>query len=178
MNIKPFALFASTLFCLNIFSQKIIISGEETNRKLVWSDFTGKVDKSAPYYAYTRFKIGFQTGNIDVIGDSVSIDKFEVNVELDPKESWAKKDKVSDALLIHEQGHFDIGILCMREILANYRQAKFTRTNVNYTIQTIVNNASRKYHEMTLKYDKETNHSADKEQQAKWNLFFSEMLSK
>jgi hypothetical protein len=178
MKIKLLLVLAVILLSLNIYSQRIIIRGEETNRKLTWDDFTGKPDKSVSFLAYTRFKLSYEVGDVKVIGDSVAIDKFLVTVELDPKESWAKKDKVSDALLVHEQGHFDIGILCMKEILANYKQVKYTKSNFNYVIQGVINKAGKKYSDMTLQYDRETKHSSDKEQQAKWNAFFLEELSK
>jgi hypothetical protein len=89
---------------------------------------------------------------------------------------WAKKDKVNNELLKHEQGHFDIGILCMREILSIYKQSKFTKANFSSLLQSIITDTSKKYNEMGLRYDTETRHSANKEHQEKWNTFFEEKL--
>jgi hypothetical protein len=161
-----------------LHSQKIIISGEETNRKLKWSDFTGKPDDKDPYFAYTNFNIRPVIDKIMFRGDTVLVGKLEVNLELDPLKSWVKMDHVTDALLVHEQGHFDIGILCMRESLILLAQVKFTKTNFGSLPQQIVSDMLKKYSEMTERYDAETNHSANKDQQKKWNKFFEDELKK
>ncbi|MBX2931579.1 MAG: DUF922 domain-containing protein [Chitinophagaceae bacterium] len=161
----------------NVFSQKIIVNGEESTGKISWSDFTGKVDKNSSYFAFTSYKFKTKVGTIKFIGDSVVISSFDVILELDNKNSWAKKDKITDELLVHEQGHFNIGILCVKEIMANYKKAKFTKSNYSTLLQSIVSDASKKYKEMGLKYDRETNHSKNKEEQEKWNTYFKENLS-
>jgi hypothetical protein len=174
---KLFLLELVLLASLNIFSQKIIVHGQESSGKLTWSDFTGKVDRSSSFNAYTSYKFNTKIGNIKFVGDSAIINGFEVILELDQKNSWAKKDKVTDELLVHEQGHFNFGILCVKEIMTKYNQAKFTKANYNSILQGIINDASKKYNEMGLRYDEETDHSKQKEQQAKWNAFFSENLT-
>ena len=158
------------------FSQKIIINGENTQRKLVWSDFIGKVDKGTSFLAYTSYRITPKYEDVKVVGDSISIGKFEIEVEFDAKNSWAKQDKVSDELLIHEQGHFNIGILYMREVLAVYKKTRFNKSNFSSSIQNIMNDAFKKYNTMGVTYDTETDHSKNNEQQKKWNLFFEEKL--
>lgn len=167
------------IFC-SMFSnaQTIIIGGQQTNRKLTWADFNGRIDKSNPHFAYTTYKINYKVDDISVLGDSIRIGKFEVILELDPDKTWARKDKVTDELLVHEQGHFNIGILHLNEILSEYHKANFTKTNFNFLMQKIINDASRKYNQMSLKYDEETKHFMDKEQQKKWDAFFADNLGK
>ena len=171
-----FSLLTYFLSCEVCFSQKIIISGKQTDRKLAWSDFTGNVDLNSAFYAYTYYTIRYRFDDIRVFGESVTIGKFEVVVELDPNRTWAKTDKVSDELLLHEQGHFDIGILCMREILAIYNRTSFSRSNFSSEIQSIVNDALKKYNEMGVQYDQETEHCRNKDQQKKWNSLLAEKL--
>ena len=168
------ALFLSV--SLKSFCQKILVNGEESNGKLAWSDFTGKVDKSSSFNAFTAYKFNTKTESVKFVGDSAKIIGFQVFLELDQKNSWAKKDKVTDDLLIHEQGHFNLGILSVREIMAKFKEAKFTKSNYNTLLQNIVNDVSKKYNELGIKYDAETNHSKDAEQQKKWNTFFLENL--
>lgn len=177
MKSKLFLILTSLFFTFYYgFAQKIVINGAETNRKLTWSDYTGAVDNSVPFIAYTGYLITTKTEGIKTLGDSIVIEKFEVTLKLDSIKSWAKKDKVTDELLIHEQGHFNIGILCMREILQVYKQTKFTKSNFNATIQNIFDVTLKKYNEMGVKYDEETEHFNNKKQQEKWNLFFAENL--
>ncbi len=157
-------------------SQKIFINGNESNGKLKWADFTGKVDKKSTFNAFTSYKYKTNFGGIQAKGDSIIINGFEVTLELDQPNSWAKTEKVTDELLEHEQGHFNLGILTMKEIIERVNQSKFTKDNFQNSIQKIMNEVSLKYREMGVKYDEETNHSIDKEQQQNWNIFFKSML--
>ncbi len=174
MKTKLFMLFLIHMFLqVQCYSQKILVNGQESNGKLNWSNFTGKIDKSSSFNAYTSYKFFTKFQGINFIGDSAIMNGFEIILELDPNNSWAKNDKVTDALLIHEQGHFNLGILCVREILNKYKETKFTRSNYKVALQGIISDASKKYNDLGLLYDKETDHSKNIEEQLKWNKFFS-----
>jgi hypothetical protein len=177
-NKKSCLLFLALLICLSGFCQKIIINDQETNRKLTWSDFTGQVDQSSPFFAYTFYNIKTKWSNIRIIGDSVNIGNFEITLELDPTKSWSKNDKVTPELLIHEQGHFNLGILAMKEMLDRLKESKFTKSNYITGLQNIVSEALKKYNNMSVQYDEETHHSDNKQEQIKWNDFFSKNLPK
>ncbi|MBK7734978.1 MAG: hypothetical protein IPI36_06940 [Chitinophagaceae bacterium] len=173
---KILILFFTLLISLNLFSQKIIVNGQESNGKLTWDDFTGKADKSTPFKAFTSFRYKTKIEGISFVGDTAIINGYEVILELDPKKSWAIKDEVSDELLVHEQGHFNIGILCIREIMVKFKQTKFTTSNFSQLLSNLFKSTTNKYSELTLNYDKETDHSKNKVQQEKWNKFFTEEL--
>lgn len=157
-------------------SQKIIVGGKESDGKLQWSDFTGRVDKSSTFYAYTAYNIHPKIEGINLQGDSVSIANFEVILTLDPQKSWSRKDKQTEELLIHEQGHFNIGILCMRELVSTYKATKWLKAGFGAQMQTMISTVMKKYHEMGMRYDRETKHSMNKAEQEKWNLFFAQSL--
>ncbi len=159
------------------FGQKIIVNNQEHTGRLTWADFTGKIDNNSSFTAYTSYKFGTKIESVKTEGDSITINGFEIILELDQTKSWAKMNKVTDNLLIHEQGHFDIGILTIKEILKKYKTTKFTTSNFNITLQNLIKEVSKKYNDMAIKYDKETNHSTNVVQQQKWNNFFSEQLS-
>lgn len=122
MKIKLPALLISSILINFCYCQKVIISGEETSRKLVWTDFIGEIDRTSPYFAHTQWNLNYRFGNVQFRGDTAVIGSFELKLELDPSKSWLKKDKATDELLIHEQGHFDCGLLCMNELLATYKK--------------------------------------------------------
>ena len=101
----------SLLFFQTAFSQKIIVNGQESNGKLSWQDFTGKPDKSSPFYACTANNINYKYDSAWIFGDSVIIKGYQVILELDSMRSWiniekANNKKANAELLIHEQGHF------------------------------------------------------------------------
>lgn len=172
MKPKYILLFAIILFVTDCFSQTIIISGEKTSRKLKWSDFSGKPDKSSGHYAYTWWNINYRTGQAEMKGDSIYFPNLVITLILDPDKSWRLKDKETDDLLKHEQGHFDVGILCMNELLEKMK-GPFARGGQS-GYQIVFNQTLAKYTQMGAKYDYETQHSRNKEEQKKWNEFFEE----
>ncbi len=89
------------LFYLNTSAQKIILGGEETSRLLTWDDFRGKPDKDSTFFAFTFWNISARYDAFLFRGDTVDW-KVTVVYELG-KDSWKKKDKLSDSLLRHEQ---------------------------------------------------------------------------
>jgi hypothetical protein len=79
-------------------------------------------------------------------------------------------------LLKHEQGHFDIGFLCHQEIISRFKNEILLRSDFQNKARAIFTDTMKKYHEMQLKYDEETNHSKNKESQEKWNVLLANTL--
>ncbi len=177
MGKKTITLLTVTILLIaDCYSQKIMVGGHESNGKLVWTDFTGKIDQGSSMNAYTYYNLSTKISSIQFLGDSVLMQGFEVIVELDPNKTWAKPDRLSDKLLEHEQGHFNLGILCMKEIVEKYKQTRFTKNNYSTQIRNLLDEVSKKYKDLGTKYDEETNHSKNLEQQIKWNNFFTEQF--
>lgn len=159
-------------------SQKIIISGKETSRPLVWKDFSGKPDNASPFYALTWWTLRFRYESVEFNGNNAQLTGFQVQLELDPKNSWVKSGKETDYLLAHEQLHFNMGILCMREIIAAVNSASLTKNDYNEVIRNLFSAIMTKYKAMGNKYDEETNHGVIKEQQEKWKEFIEKEMAK
>ena len=172
-------LLLANAFC---YGQRIIINGEETTRKLQWSDFTGKADESSPFFARTWWKINYKISKLLVNVDTAALNdsdvKFEVEatLELDPEKSWIKKDKEADWLLEHEQGHFICGILCMNEFLASCKKTVFKFNNYQTALRDLFNRILKKYSDLGRQYDEETNHGLISKVQSRWSSFLEEQL--
>ncbi len=173
-----FALIACCSIAVDSFSQTVLIQGKSTERKLTWEDFKGTPDATSTFWAYTGYLIRYRYADVKILSDSVTIGIFDVTVELDPTRTWAKMDKVNDELLIHEQGHFNIGILCGREILAAFKQTRFERSNYKDQMQSIFQEILKKYIEMGHQYDSETDHFRNKKEQERWNALIADKLAK
>ncbi len=93
MKFKLTLLIISFFVSLVSFCQRIIISGEETSRKLQWSDFTGSIDKTSPFFAHTFWRLNYHYNEVQFKADTAIINGFEVKLELAPEESWVKKIK-------------------------------------------------------------------------------------
>ncbi len=170
-------LIAILLFCSATASaQRIIIGGEETSRLLKWSDFRGSPDYGSPYFAFTYWNTSYKYDAFVFKGDTV---KWKVQITLDlGQNSWRKKDKVSDSLLKHEQGHFDMGILCAMELQEKVNNTVFFRNDYQSKLSVILKEIVDKYKKMDLQYDEETNHYANREQQWKWDAFFESKIGR
>lgn len=166
---KLISLLLGLFITFNISAQTIIISGEEGNRKLRWTDFTGTPDDNSPFIAHTWYNIRTKPVRARLVGGAFVVDTVAVVLELDPNRSWAKKDRVTDELLVHEQGHFDIGILCMREIVETLSKTTFTASDLRTKLQSVISGTIAKYNDLSAKYDDETSHANNKRVQLKWN---------
>lgn len=168
----PFAMLCMTG---NTYSQTVIINGEKTNRPLRWEDFTGTPDNSTDLFAYTYWYVSYKWGPFNFKGDTVKW-KVEVTLELE-KRSWHKPAKVSDLLLAHEQGHFNIGLLFARTFLQRVNNTVFFRQNYEARIAEIFNEELEKFRLLEMKYDKETDHFINRTEQQKWDAYFKKALA-
>lgn len=167
-----------TITSVSADAQKVLIAGTEGNRLLQWADFKGKPDDSSPYFAYTAWRTNVKFSGVRFNGDKALIDGFEMTMEFDEKKSWVKKGKETDELLKHEQGHFDVGLLYMQEVMRNFPGQQFTRNGFKEEFKRFIENIHSKYASMGKLYDEETNHSIQKDQQQKWDAFFNEQVKR
>ena len=145
---------------------------------MVWSDFVGAPDAASPYHALTKWSLRYQTGTVQLSGQQVDMPNFGITLEFDPAASWVKKGKETTELLRHEQGHFDLGLLCMAELLKEVKALKLTPDNFKPSLQGLFQTTLARYHELGLRYDKETDHGIKKDEQARWNTYLAEHLAR
>lgn len=160
-----------------VFAQDIFIGGINKNRPLTWSDFKGTPDATSGHHAFTVWNITYSLSGISLKENTVKIGKFLIKLEFDENQSWVKPGKQTDLLLKHEQGHFNLGLICQREIIQQLNNAVFFKTDFQQKIQNIFSSTLEKYHQLGLKYDAETNHSINQSAQDNWNNFFASQLN-
>lgn len=158
------------------FGQDVIINGVNKHRLLVWEDFTGKPDKRSEHEANTYWNINFGYQGVRFTNDTAKFTGLNVTLELNNSLSWIKNSKATPYLLKHEQGHFDLGVMCQKEILLQINMAVFLRSDYQKKIQTLFNTTLEKYRILGSRYDEETEHSKFVENQQKWNSFFADAL--
>jgi hypothetical protein len=159
-----------------IFCQEVFIGGINKNRLLTWADFTGKPDKNSAYEANTYWTINYTFDGITFKSDTATIAGFQVKLELDNNKSWVKSGRENASLLKHEQGHFDIGLICQKEMIRQINNTIFLKADFKIKLGNIFSSTLEKYKLMGLKYDEETNHSKNEESQIKWDAFFAKEL--
>lgn len=131
-------------------------------RKLAWKDFKGLPPSVSETSASASTNCGFDVsaqsdGNMKLIAVSIK------NMFYGDK-SWVRPDK-SDLtkLLEHEQAHFD---LC--EVYARKLRKRIADSNYQINIDKAISEVFDAFKQRQQLYDKETNHSRNKEKQAEW----------
>jgi hypothetical protein len=176
MNRKKILLIVTLMISTLGFSQRIVINGIEGDRPLKWDDFIGKPDKDLPYLAFTICTPKSKINSFTIKGDTALVD-VEFWLELNEK-SWVKRDKVTDTLLQHEEGHFSIGKLWVRELSKRIKATVFFKKDYQVVINSIIKQVADKYRQIEQQYDKETDHHRIREQQWKWDSYFRNELLK
>ncbi|GAA3509488.1 hypothetical protein GCM10022393_22490 [Aquimarina addita] len=159
---KLFAIILVLVFANHGYVERFSYAEKST---LEWSDFRGEPNLKSDFDASVNTGITYQW--------SISKDygKIELKYDVDsfcyPSLSWVKKGQSTKYLLVHEQLHFDISELharIMRKKLQEYRPSNNVRKDLN----TMYKRVERMRVNMQEQYDKETEHSKNKESQMKW----------
>ena len=142
----------------------------QENRKLTWADFQAKAFPSDTKYALTTsdMKVG-----IACDGDAFS---FTVEALFIPSESWTRS-LSSDALLAHEQLHFDLTELHARKLRKTFAMLPAPCLVPEKEMQKLIDQAFADWHQMQEDYDHATNHGLNKEAQAAWQKLISAGLA-
>lgn len=132
---------------------------------LQWSDFSGVVDSTSEFDAWTysgiTYEYTWQTADEQIILES-SCESF-----FDPAQSWVKREKISDELLAHEQLHFDLSELYSRYLQATLSTFTFT-DRVDAEVDSIYEAHLNALLAAQIQYDQETDHFNNIRQQAMW----------
>ena len=148
----------------------------DVNRPLSWKDFQGTPDAHSNGGAVTGSGFAFDA---DVKMDrQVIYLNIGVYVFFSKKGSWRKKDIGSDYHLLHEQHHFDISRIASEKFISLVAKAKFTKDNYNKLLSTLFDQAYSESNRLQAQYDRETEHSINKQEQLRWNEIISSMVSK
>lgn len=163
------------LFSLFLFpqlnSEKIIW---KENQKLTWENFVGKPLRTANFVASTNTGISFSY-SYSLKNDKVSV-QYAVESFFVPEGSWFIPEKVNPYILKHEQAHFDISELHARMLRKNLAGKKFSK-RIKSEIETIYQQVEQKRRAMQTKFDAETNHSRNTEQETFWQKYIAKQLA-
>lgn len=168
---KLFSFFFIILF--TSFSNEKIAWSEGVN--LTWEDFKGRPDMRSSYVAMTNsgivfsYQLASENGNLSLT--------TSVEARFHPEMSWHKPDKVNNHVLQHEQGHFNITEIHARKLRKAFAEYKVTK-NYERELSAIFSRINRERQVMQDRYDKETNHSQNKEKEAQWQVFINNELKK
>lgn len=146
-------------------SYNLVSDGDEViweqNRKLTWQDFQSEVDEQEPLHAMSSTNIAIKarcTGNLM---------QFEVKCVFVTKDSWSKN-KLSERLLAHEQKHFDLTEVHARLIRRRLSETTNICSSGKINLSKVVEIYFDDWKAEQERYDQETNHGLNEEQQELW----------
>jgi hypothetical protein len=125
--------------------------------QLQWKDFTGSTHPGEGIQAWTSSTIASEfekDGN------------FHIYCFFDKKKSWRIKKEESDALLRHEQYHFNLTELYTRKIRKALKEKNIKAGSREF--QKIFKEYFREGDKAQIKYDKDTKHSKTISEQSRW----------
>ncbi len=139
-----------------------------SSRRLNWNDFRSEPKRNTDAVASTSTSLGiaYQVKN--------SALTYQVTCNFSKTKSWGL---VKTAyILAHEQGHFDITEIYARKLHQALQSYNFNKRNyrqdVNSAYQKIITEKEA-FQEM---YDKQTDHSRNKKEQAAWLMIIEKLL--
>ncbi len=142
---------------------------------LMWSDFSGEPNTGSQYHASTQSGVQYAS-SWSGAGNEITL-TFTVFAYFDPDRSWVKPWKGTDRLLEHEQLHFDISELHARKLKQTLSTYPFSKRHEKEVKALFEENTAQR-NAMQAKYDLETDHMVDREEQAKWEEYVQEELDK
>jgi hypothetical protein len=179
---KLFAFLSFIFICHSCFSQKVLVNVfmedrvtkptsdtiyHDINKRLTWKDFKGEPDTKHFGGAVTASGYAFDA-DIKMEGKIIYLN-IGVYVFFTKSQSWKKPSINSDYHLLHEQVHFDITRLGAESFIKRLIHAKFTKDNYNQVLDAIFDKSYNENIALQEQYDKETQHSINRQVQLIWN---------
>ena len=159
------------LLCFDFkIDQQIYIKWSK-EKKISWMDFQGSAQINTSVAAVSAIGITY-----NVVSHSIDKYKFEINAVFEKGKSWAWTEKISDTILYHEQGHFDLGEIYARKMRQGLisNQFQFTRKNIIQEIHKVLDLYADSLTIMHQNYDLAFSKNYDK--QKEWNLYIKKEL--
>jgi hypothetical protein len=160
-NVKRyfFLLLLVPAFCFGQEKNEELIDWK-VSRQLTWSDYKGKPDPDSDAAASTTTYLGIEY-KMDEKGFG-----WMIRCRFSITRSWGRNK--TDNILKHEQGHFDIAEIFARKLNKEMSEYVFNKRTYQKDLKKIYEDVSEEKAEWQDEYDKETNHSINKEKQAEW----------
>ena len=138
------------------------------SRKLTWNDYKARPDPGSDAAASTTSYLAIE---YNITSSSFG---YKIQSRFSKTRSWGLHKTAY--ILGHEQGHFDIAEIFARKLNKKMSEYKFNKRTYQQDLNEIYNDILAEKEKIQNDYDKETNHSINKEKQAEWLKKIAKML--
>jgi hypothetical protein len=146
--------------------EELISWGE--GKKLTWADYKGQAKADTDAAASTATYLGIEY-NFNSKGFG-----YKITCSFSKTKSWGLHK--TDYILAHEQGHFDIAEIFARKLNMKMSDYKFNKNNFKTDLRKIYEGITAEKEEMQNEYDRQTNHSINKDKQTEWLKKIDQLL--
>ncbi|MEO6000492.1 MAG: hypothetical protein ABIN89_26855 [Chitinophagaceae bacterium] len=150
-------------------------------KKLTTSDFKGVPDESVDYLANTNPVVSLTLYGATNCPENGKIKlKVETKISLGGK-TWMKVSKIKkpellNALLSHEQGHYDLGEIFSIDLKRTLSAICFDKKRYSIQVDSLYKLMFARYDTLQRRYDTETGYMRNNEVQNKWKQKIAIML--
>ncbi len=129
-------------------------------RRLTWDDYLASPDPNSDAAASTTtyLTISYNISNRDF--------GYGIESKFSRSRSWGLYK--TPYILSHEQGHFDIAEIFARQLNKKMKDYRFDKRTYDKELKRIYDETLADKKKMQDDYDRETNHSINREKQAEW----------
>ena len=140
------------------------------NYSVTWTDFALQSSRPTGAHEDAHIQVHYDyTYQLKRNGNAVIINSADVNMNVVLPKSWVVSSQMTNDLLSHEQGHYDITALGARELYNALLQLSAASGNVLQTRAAQLNQRiQQKIDRVNIRYDTQTNHSQDTAAQQTW----------
>lgn len=162
-----------------VFSQQPVVIEYSLIDNFSWDLFQGKINKRH------LNEMGHNTGAVTVsslsyttLQTNPSQSTVNITARFHPEESWTRYPQLKDEkeALKHEEGHLDITEIYARRIREMVSKMRFKSKTFKDQLRELFQEMAQKHSDEQIKYDRETDHSMNKEVQARWNTWIEKEL--
>ena len=138
------------------------------SRKLTWNDYKARPDPDSDAAASTTSYLAIE---YNITSSSFG---YKIQSRFSKTRSWGLHKTAY--ILSHEQGHFDIAEIFARKLNKKMSEYRFNKKTYQKDLNRIYNDILDEKEKLQNDYDKESNHSINKKEQAEWLKKIEKML--
>jgi hypothetical protein len=128
--------------------------------RLTWADYKAKPNPNSDAAATTTTYLGIE---YNIRNNTFG---YSIQCRFSRTRSWGLHK--TPYILSHEQGHFDIAEIFARKLHKEMSEYEFNKKTYAKDLKKIYEKVVKEKEEWQNKYDRESNHSINREKQAEW----------
>lgn len=140
-------------------------------RRVTWQAFRQRSKRPAGHNEDAQIAVELRPGRLRMVREAgqFRIGRSTLRVRINARRSWVVTSRRSNALLAHEQGHFDLTGLCYRDLVAAIKSARRnSRSALVAEVRRLLREYDQRSDRLSVDYDAATRHGLDSDKQTAW----------